>query len=355
MAQPLVSVIMPARDVAPYVRDALGSLARQTLADFEVLVVDDASRDGTGRIVRAHAARDPRFRVLAGEGAGVSAARNQGLATSRGRYVAFLDADDMAPPDSLALRVGLLREASLVSCGWDVIGPDGAPLGLAMGRIKGPRRFDTAFDPPVHIGAMMGEGDLLRSLRFDEARTHGEDHHYLLSLLRAGVTLHTHPEPALLYRWREGSAASALVAHQTALVDLLDTFAAPAAGEGVAPEFAAGWKKASVRPRQLWLLYDLAVRLVMSGGDAEDVEAAAQRCDALLAYGDAAPADYDVDSFWVAAVRTFLAPRQSAELSRSACACVGGLLALADRLAAHEGIAANLRAFVDAALARTAA
>lgn len=343
---PRVSVIMPARDAAPYVQAALDSLSRQTLGDFEALVIDDASQDATGAIARAHAARDPRFRVLAGEGAGVSAARNIGLAASTGRLVAFLDADDVALEDSLAQRARLLGsdpQAQLVSCGWNVIGPEGEDLGLHMGRIAGPRGFDTAFDLPVHIGAVMGDGALLRRFRFDPALSHGEDHHYLLQILRAGAVLHAHPDVVLHYRWRRGAATEAITRHQLALVDLLDAFAAPAPG---------GWPLASVRPRQLWLLYDLAARLVMRDAASVEIERAAQRCDALVAHAGDAPAQFDARAFWIGAVRAFLQPRESAALSESVCSCAGGLLALADRLAAHASFAAATRGFIDDALAR---
>lgn len=97
MTAPLVSVIVPARDQADYIGDALTSLTRQfeESATMEVIVVDDGSTDGTGSLVAAFKGRLPNLQVLRnGAPAGVAAARNRGLDKSTGRYIAFLDADD---------------------------------------------------------------------------------------------------------------------------------------------------------------------------------------------------------------------------------------------------------------------
>jgi len=100
---PLISVIVPARNVATYIEEALSSLESQTFRDFEVLVIDDGSTDGTREIIEGFCAAHARFTAIPGEGHGVSAARNAGLAAARGEYVAFLDGDDRYVPDALEL------------------------------------------------------------------------------------------------------------------------------------------------------------------------------------------------------------------------------------------------------------
>ncbi|MDQ6914654.1 MAG: glycosyltransferase family 2 protein [Actinomycetota bacterium] len=89
--RPSVSVVVPARNAAATIGDALESVARQTLAPLEVLVIDDRSTDSTAAVVEATL---PEARRLSGAGSGPSGARNQGLAEARGDWVAFLDADD---------------------------------------------------------------------------------------------------------------------------------------------------------------------------------------------------------------------------------------------------------------------
>jgi glycosyltransferase involved in cell wall biosynthesis len=91
---PLVSVIVPAYNAAAVLRDALRSVAHQTYPRWEAIVVDDGSTDATGDLVREFAARDARFRLIQQPNAGVSAARNAGIAQARGEIIAFLDSDD---------------------------------------------------------------------------------------------------------------------------------------------------------------------------------------------------------------------------------------------------------------------
>lgn len=152
---PLVTVVLPVRDGAATLGAALASLRAQTFPDFEVLVVDDHSRDATPRIARAWEGRDERFRFLragtgdvvgrpagaaaaAGTGgglqgtagdpaapaptaAGIVHALRRGLAEARGAYIARMDADDVSHPERLAVQLDLLeREPGLAGCGTGV-------------------------------------------------------------------------------------------------------------------------------------------------------------------------------------------------------------------------------------------
>ena len=102
MNQPLISVIVPAYNSEPFITRCLTSIAKQTYNRFEVLIVDDASTDNSGRIAEEWAASDPRFRVFhrAANG-GASAARNLALEHARGDYYAFVDSDDWIEPELL--------------------------------------------------------------------------------------------------------------------------------------------------------------------------------------------------------------------------------------------------------------
>jgi glycosyltransferase involved in cell wall biosynthesis len=120
MAAPLVSVLLPVRDEAPYLGEALASLSSQTLDDFEVLVVDDGSRDGSAEIAEAHARGDPRFRVLRRPRDGLVAALEHARAEARGRYLARMDGDDVALPQRLAVQVNALETEGLAACGGGI-------------------------------------------------------------------------------------------------------------------------------------------------------------------------------------------------------------------------------------------
>jgi glycosyltransferase involved in cell wall biosynthesis len=128
---PTVSVVMPTHDDAPFLREAVASILGQTLADLELIVVDDASRDETPRILAA--CRDPRVSVITNPAnTGVARARNDGMARARGRFIAVMDSDDVSAPRRLEAQVGFLAahpEIGLVGSGiFDNIDRDGTVL-----------------------------------------------------------------------------------------------------------------------------------------------------------------------------------------------------------------------------------
>ena len=108
-----VSVIMIFRDAEAFIAEAIDSVLAQTLSEWELLLVDDGSVDGSGRIAAGYADRwRSKIRVLSHpdrENRGMSAARNLGLRAARGRYVAFLDADDVYLPQRLQRHVEILE------------------------------------------------------------------------------------------------------------------------------------------------------------------------------------------------------------------------------------------------------
>ena len=104
---PLVSVIVPAFNAASTVLETLDSIRRQTMEDFEIIVIDDGSTDDT--LARLHTFDDPRVRIFSYPNAGLATARNRGLERARGEFVSFIDSDDMWTPDKLELQVKALR------------------------------------------------------------------------------------------------------------------------------------------------------------------------------------------------------------------------------------------------------
>ena len=132
---PLVSVIMPAYNAERHIAESIASVQSQTLGDWELLVSDDCSTDGTRAIVGEIAREDPRVRLLPlRENSGAAAARNNSLAHARGRYVAYLDADDLWYPEKLERQLAFMeaRGAAFSCCSYEVIGEDGEPLGRTV-------------------------------------------------------------------------------------------------------------------------------------------------------------------------------------------------------------------------------
>jgi glycosyltransferase involved in cell wall biosynthesis len=127
--RPLVSVVIPAYNREQTILRAVGSVLSQDYAKLEVIVVDDGSSDNTSAVVEGIA--DPRVRLVVQANAGVSAARNRGIAEARGELVAFLDSDDEWLPGKLSAQVALFRyggpRLGLVYSGFEQVGADGRP------------------------------------------------------------------------------------------------------------------------------------------------------------------------------------------------------------------------------------
>ena len=105
---PLVTVIIPAYNYARFIPQALSSVVSQTYTHWECLVIDDGSTDNTSMLVEQFVSKDSRIHYVKQENAGPSAARNNGLKKSNGKYIQFLDADDLIAPDKLSRHVHFL-------------------------------------------------------------------------------------------------------------------------------------------------------------------------------------------------------------------------------------------------------
>lgn len=110
-AAPLFSVIMPVYNKEPYIRDTIASVLAQTFSSYEVVMIGGVSSDKTDEICQEFAAAEPtRFRFVVQSGKGAANARNDGIFTARGRYVAFLDADDLWVAEYLSVMADLIRD-----------------------------------------------------------------------------------------------------------------------------------------------------------------------------------------------------------------------------------------------------
>jgi len=105
---PAVSVVMPMRDAGAFLGAAIESILTQTFADFELIIVDDGSGDGSRVWADRYAAADPRIVVLRSPGRGIVAALNHGISQARGDLIARMDADDIALPHRFATQVAAL-------------------------------------------------------------------------------------------------------------------------------------------------------------------------------------------------------------------------------------------------------
>jgi teichuronic acid biosynthesis glycosyltransferase TuaG len=145
-----VTVIMPAYDSAADIGAAIASVQAQTETAWELMVIDDGSRDETPQIAADAQRQDGRVRLIRlARNGGPAVARNAGIAAARGRYIAFLDSDDLWLPDKLARQLRFMeqRNAGLSYTGFYIHGADGRMVGA------------------VHVPPRLSYRDLLRSNR----------------------------------------------------------------------------------------------------------------------------------------------------------------------------------------------
>ena len=127
---PAVSVVMPVYNAEKTLREAVSSVCAQTEQDWELLLVDDASTDGSASLAETLAGEDGRIRLLRNpRNLGVAETRNRGIAEARGEFVALLDSDDRWRPEKLRCQLALAREsgADLLYCSYGLIDAEGKP------------------------------------------------------------------------------------------------------------------------------------------------------------------------------------------------------------------------------------
>jgi glycosyltransferase involved in cell wall biosynthesis len=204
-----IGVIIPAFNVAPWLRDAIRSVLSQTNRDWTLVVVDDGSTDATADIATAFP--DPRICLIRQPNRGVSAARNSGLAAVAADAVLFLDADDWLAPNALAIL-----SDTLADCPWAVAAVSGYARITSGGATRHEAPPSTvALLPRLLVRNLFANGGHILIRReaidaaggFNTALSYGEDWEYWTRLALQGefVSIRT-PDPLLFVRERAGSA-----------------------------------------------------------------------------------------------------------------------------------------------------
>ena len=116
--RPLLSIIVPGYNVEEFIEECLNSILDQTFKNYEVILIDDESPDNTGKIMDEYAAKYPNFTVIHKKNEGISVARNLGIELANGKYVAFVDSDDVLAPTAYQVLVPPLeRDNTDISVG----------------------------------------------------------------------------------------------------------------------------------------------------------------------------------------------------------------------------------------------
>ena len=195
---PMVSTIIPAYNSVEYIGEALESALRQNYENQEVIVINDGSTDGTGQILKSFGNR---IRVINQTNAGSAVARSHGIRVARGKYLAFLDADDLWLPGKLVAQVSHLErnpEVGMVYSAWQEWYPEanGQFVAPAMDKINGDAdALETQssgwlynallLDCIIHTTTVVMRSNVAREVGdFDKALKRGQDYDYWLRVSR---------------------------------------------------------------------------------------------------------------------------------------------------------------------------
>lgn len=123
----LISIIIPAYNIEHYIAKTLDSILAQTYSNLEIIVVNDGSKDDTGKVLDAYARKDGRIKAIHKDNGGVTSARLRGLAEAAGEYIGFVDGDDYAEPEMFQLLMDNLKahDADISHCGYQMVFPNG--------------------------------------------------------------------------------------------------------------------------------------------------------------------------------------------------------------------------------------
>lgn len=185
---PELSIIVPVYKVEKYLPRCIDSILAQTFGDFELILIDDGSPDGCGRICDEYAQKDKRIVVIHQKNMGVSAARNAGLDIAHGRYIGFVDSDDWIEPQMYEVMMDAIREngADMAVCGVRYADEDGKFTRadrLSEGVYTRAGLLEDVFAMPNKLGGgccnKVFDASKIASVRFKVGMTIAEDALYL--------------------------------------------------------------------------------------------------------------------------------------------------------------------------------
>jgi glycosyltransferase involved in cell wall biosynthesis len=214
---PLVTVVIPAFNSEPFIRDAIASVRRQTIDDWELIVVDDGSADQTREAAIEAANDDPRIRVIGFDtNRGISAASNVAFDHARGEFIARVDADDIIRPNRLAAQIEAFRKNDrLVVCGSHVGLFGDVPDSVAHCALGDASLKANLLDGlnTISGGTKMVRRAFVheRHIRFNEQLVTAEDLDYLTSIVAAGGELDNVDQVLTEHRMHPGSITKSRV------------------------------------------------------------------------------------------------------------------------------------------------
>ena len=203
---PTISVILPVYNAEAYVREAVESILAQTFTDFECIIINDGSTDGSGAILRELAARDTRIVLVERPNDGLVSALNEGIKIARADLIARMDADDVAMPERFALQhARMVQEPELAVLGSFIRVINKAGNIIRLGEYPltpkaAARNVEHSGCPVAHPAVMMRRDAVLKAGGYRKAFCHAEDYDLWLRMSDLGYAIANLPQPLLNYR-----------------------------------------------------------------------------------------------------------------------------------------------------------
>lgn len=210
---PVISVIVPVYKAERYLNECIDSILAQTFSDFELILVDDESPDRSGEICDQYAAKDTRIRVIHKPNGGVSSARNAGLDTAKGEWIAFVDADDMIAPDMLEQLFNKAEQenADIVTCDFNFLYPDGHTITehqYHWNHYSCESIADFLLTIRIVVWGCLIKQNALGDIRFFDNITFTEDFHFIIRAIYNASKITSINTPLYIYRQHAYSACS---------------------------------------------------------------------------------------------------------------------------------------------------
>lgn len=208
--QPLVSVIMPCYNMEKFIAYTIESVQRQTYPHWELLIVDDTSTDKTADIVKSHQNQDDRIHFsVKPKHSGIADTRNQCLKMAKGRFLAFLDSDDLWHPEKLEQQLKFMTERKIgfSYSSYDCVDEEGKTL-EKMVKSAGNLDYDAYMhNTIIGCSTVMIDTTIIGEVVVPNFRT-SEDTATWLNILKKGFLAYAIEQPLTSYRIRQHSASS---------------------------------------------------------------------------------------------------------------------------------------------------
>lgn len=220
--KPKISVVLPVFNAQKYVGNAVRSILSQSFTNFELIVINDGSSDGTTAILSEFQKQDSRLILISRDNKGLVASLNEGVDLARGEWIARMDADDIALPQRFERQLQWLEQTGADICGsWIQLFGTADKRIIKHSQTDGAIKMELLFGSPFAHPTVMMRSELVRNLRYDSVWEKAEDYDLWERAARSGWKMTNVPEVLLQYRQHETQISTAASTKQHQLTQLI--------------------------------------------------------------------------------------------------------------------------------------